>query len=83
MKRESFIFYRSFYEATRDLPEDSFRRVMISVMMYGIDGIDSDLEGMERCLFTLMKPQLDANIKRYVDGKKGGRPPLKSGLADK
>jgi len=82
MKRESFIFYRSFYEAIKDLPEESFRRVMIAVMGYGIDGIDSDLQGMERCLFTLMKPQLDANVKRYVDGKKGGRPSAKSGLTD-
>lgn len=53
---------------------------------YSLDGIESELEGINKVVWTLIKPQLDANLKRFVNGKKGaeygskgGRPKLVKG----
>lgn len=37
-----------------------------------------ELSGIEKAIFTIIKPQIDANNKRYENGRKGGRPPKKT-----
>lgn len=74
MNKESFVFYRSFYESLKDL-EDVDRLIMLdAILKYSLDGEVPELKGMHLALFTLIKPQIDANMKRYENGKKGGRP---------
>lgn len=73
--RDSFIFYRSFYEAIKDLPREIQGEVFTAIMEYSLNGITTDdLKPIARGMLTLIKPQLDANIQRYKNGKKGGRP---------
>lgn len=74
MERESFVFYRSFFEALEGLPVESYARLCTAIVTYGLNGEVASLEGIERNLFALIRPQIDANNKRYKDGKKGGRP---------
>ena len=74
MERESFIFYRSYAEAIRSLPKENQIGVLEGLLAYAIDGEEPELSGIERAVFVLMKPQLDANNQRYENGKKGGRP---------
>lgn len=73
--RDSFIFYRSFYEAIRDLPRDIQGEIYTAIMEYSLYGNETDnLKPVARSIFTLIKPQIDINNKRYANGKKGGRP---------
>lgn len=70
--RESVVFYRSFYEAVKNLPPEEFKRSVQSIMEYGLNGIEPETDGIERTVFLLTKPQIDANNRRYKNGKKGG-----------
>lgn len=73
--RDSFIFYRSFYEAFKELPRDVQGEVFTAICEYSLNGITTEnLKPIARGMFTLIKPQLDANIQRYKNGAKGGRP---------
>lgn len=73
--RESVLFYRSFYEAAKELPDEEFKKVVCAIMDYGLDDIEPEIDGFAKALFTLIKPQIDANNRRYVNGTKGGRKP--------
>lgn len=73
--RDSFIFYRSFYEAIRDLPRDIQGEIYTAIMEYSLYGNETDnLKPIARSIFTLIKPQIDVNNKRFENGSKGGRP---------
>lgn len=75
MERDSFIFYRSFYEAIRELADEEQIKVYKAISEYALDGNELELTGVSKAIFTLIKPQIDANTKRYENGKKGGRKP--------
>ena len=77
-QRESMVFYVSFYDAIKDLPPEEFKECACAIMEYGFDGIVPECGGLIKSLFTLIKPQIDKNIKRYQatveNGRKGGAP---------
>ena len=75
MKRDSFVFYRSFYEAIKELTDEEQLTMYKALAKYALEGELDELTGVWKVVFTLVKPQLDANNKKYTDGKKGGRPP--------
>ena len=72
--KESFIFYRSFYEAIEDLPEKEQLKLYKAIIKYGLEDEESELTGVSKTIFKLIKPQVKANNARYENGKKGGRP---------
>ncbi len=74
IKRDSFIFYKSFHEATKHLPDTERLEVFDALFLYAIEGIESELSGITNSIFVLIKPQIDANNKRFKNGKNGGRP---------
>ncbi len=83
--RDSFIFYGSFYEAISCLDDATRLQCYDAVASYAITGIDPELNGVAKAIFALIKPQIDANNKRYNNGckgaeygKKGGRPVTKN-----
>lgn len=71
--RDSVVFYRSFYEAIKHLQPEEFKRSVEAIMEYGLYGVEVQSNGIERTIFLLVKPQIDANNKRYLNGTKGGR----------
>lgn len=77
--RESFIFYRSFFEAIADLPDETKGRIFCAISDYALNEKEPSLSGVEKSIFTLIKPQLDANNKRYENGKSGGKHGVKGG----
>ena len=78
-KRDSFIFYRSFYEAIRELKDDIKLEVFTAITEYALYGkVPEDLKPVEKGMMTLIKPNLDVNTSRYENGKKGGRKPKKT-----
>lgn len=73
--RDGFIFYRSFYDAIKDLPRDIQGEIYTAIMEYSLNGKETEnLKPIARSVFALMKPQIDANNKRFENGRKGGRP---------
>lgn len=74
MERESFIFYRSFYEAIRCMPPDVQAEIYPAVCEYALFGKQpKNLSELAKGMFTLIKPNIDVNTTRYENGKKGGR----------
>lgn len=72
--RDSVVFYKSFYESINELPPESALRIYNSIFGYAFADELPELSGIEKALFTVIKPQIDANNKRYENGRKGGRP---------
>lgn len=72
--RDSFVFYRSFYEAIKDLDIETQWIIFKSIVEYGLDGVLPEIDGVAKAVFLMAKPQLDANYRRYANGKKGGAP---------
>ena len=69
MERNNMIIYRSFYEAIIELtPEDQIQ-VWKAIYELGLYGLETKLSGIPKTIFTLIKPQINANIKRYNNGK--------------
>ena len=68
--RDSFIFYRSFYEAIQDLPKENQLELYNAIAQYSLNFEDPTLNGLSNTIFKLIKPQIEANRKRYLNGKK-------------
>ena len=75
MSRESMVFYRSFHEATKNLPQKQYKEVMNALFEYALNGVEPKLSATSESIFLLIKPQIDANNKKYENGCKGGRKP--------
>ena len=68
--RDSMIFYRSFYDAIKNLPPGDQCEIYNAIFSYGLDFNEPELSGVAASFWTLIKPQIDANIKRFENGKK-------------
>lgn len=77
--KDSFIFYRSFYEAIDALPEDKQLVLFRMICELGLNNLEiTEQDKMIKAMFTLIEPQIKANNRRYENGKKGGRPITKT-----
>ncbi len=74
MERESILFYRSFYEVSKSLPEDEGNKFLKGLLEYAFYGIEPEFDGVSASFFMLIRPQIDANNRKFENGKKGGRP---------
>lgn len=75
-KRESFVFYGSWFEAISHLQRDIQGEVLTAIIEYGLNGATTEnLKPIAKAMLTMIIPQIEANNKRYENGKKGGRPP--------
>lgn len=75
MQRDSMVFYRSFHEATRELPPEIYKEAMVALMDYALDGRINEVSAYANMFLQMAKPQVDANNQRYINGSKGGRKP--------
>lgn len=79
MARDSFVFYRSFFEAIKRMPPEVQTEVYPALIEYALDGKEpKGLSDIAQGVFILVKPNIDASIARKENGKKfgklGGRP---------
>ena len=79
MQKESFIFYKSFYDAIKKIPEEYQLELYNALSEYCFEGKEPEnISGIAEAMFILMKPNIDSAEKRYnasvENGKKGGRP---------
>lgn len=75
LMRESFIFYRSFYESIKDLPAELQVEVIHAISEYSLYGHEIEMSPMCKALFTAFCPSIQAAKNRYEacveNGKKG------------
>lgn len=79
MKRESFIFYQSFSDAISELDDACRLAVYDAIVQYGLTGEMPELSGVPKAIMTLIRPQIDANLRRYENGRKGAEHGKKGG----
>ena len=76
-RKDNVLIYASFYEAMKECDDDIQIKVFQAVMDYGLYNKHTQLSGIAKSLFIIMKPLVDSNVKNYNDAKKGGRKPKK------
>ena len=74
VNRKSFVFYDSFYKAMSYLNDKEKIQYIEAICNYSLYDITIDMDLKIEAMFALIKPQIDANIKKRENGKKGGRP---------
>lgn len=72
MERNQFTFYRSYYEAVRELPKKEQSAVMLAICAYALDEEEPNLTGTAKAIFSLVRPTLDASRRKAISGKTGG-----------
>ena len=75
VNHNSFVFYESFYIAMKNLTLEEKKEYIASICNYGLYEKTSKLSPKIESMFQLVKPQLDANLRKRKNGKLGGRPP--------
>lgn len=69
--RQWFIFYYSFYEAISELPDENKLELYEAISQYSFTFTEpTNLSWISKAMRKLIKPQLDANNKRYFNWKK-------------
>ena len=81
-ERKAFSFYRSYYEASKDLPREAQADFLMAICAYMFDGVEPDLQGVASAMFKLAKPTLDTSIKRASAGQAGGKSKANSKQTD-
>lgn len=81
--RNSFIFYRSFFETIGDLNDADQLEIYRAIAEYSLNDKSVNLTGFPKTIFRLIEPQLQANKRRFKNGclgaehgAKGGRPKM-------
>ena len=75
VERKGFVYYKSFYESMKRLPDDEHFAMYKAVCEYALYGAEPCIEDVHMCIvFDLTREQIDANNRRYENGKKGGAP---------
>ena len=75
--RESFVFYRSFFDAIDEAQIAEQRDIYRAIVKFGLDGEEPDpdcLTNIGRAIWRMARPQLVANWRRYENGCRGGAP---------
>ena len=75
--RENTLFYRSFYEAIKAMPEEHTQielyNTVFDYWFYGKEPDEQEISSIAKGMFALMRPVIDTNRLRFNNGKKGGR----------
>ena len=70
ISRDSMVIYRSFYDAIKELPEQNQLEILKQIFEFGLDGIESQLTGLSKTIWILIKPNLEANRTKWESGCK-------------
>ena len=70
MDRPYVTFYRSFYEALEDLPDENRLALYDAILKYSFTEEEPQLNGIDASIWKLIKPNLDSSLQRYKNGSK-------------
>jgi hypothetical protein len=71
MPKDSFIFYRSYFNAIETLPVEQQQKLYRAIAVMSLNDKIVKISGMAKGIFTAIQPQINANKKRYENGLKG------------
>lgn len=85
MERDSFVFYRSFFDAAEKLKDDPGRRLELyeAIIKYALNGDPETTDETILMALELCRTTIDKNNAKYINAKKGGRPKNEELEADK
>lgn len=69
--RKQFTFYRSYFEAIKDLGQKDQTAVLMAVCAYALDGTEPKLSGSASAVFKVIRPTLDAGRRKAIGGMSG------------
>ena len=69
-ERETMIVYRSFFESLKGCEKTVQADVWNAIFEMGFNQKEVELEGLSKTLWLLIKPQIEANLKRFINGSK-------------
>lgn len=74
--RKGFYFLASYFEALKSLDDDKLRlKCYDAIIEYGLSGVYIEPDDpIVKTILLLVKPVIDKNYQRYLNGLKGGRP---------
>jgi len=75
-KKDSIVIYRSFYKAAKVLSDQEELELYRGIFEFGLNHKEIEMGPIPAAMFQLIKPQLEANYKKWLNGLKGGRPNL-------
>lgn len=76
MERKQFTWYRSYYDALKELPAEEFRDIVLAVCAYALDGEETELSGVARAIFTLIRPTLEVGRSKAENRSRAEQTPL-------
>lgn len=71
--RDSMVFYRSFYDAVKLLPNDTQLEIFRAIFEFGLDGVEPELSISAKPFWLLIKPNLQSNRNKWENGCKAKR----------
>lgn len=77
--RNSFVFYRSYFEAISDLSPDVRLELYDAISQYSLNFEKPKLTGIAKTIFYLIAPQIEANHEKFHNGLKGAEYGAKGG----
>lgn len=69
--KDSFVFYKSFLGAFELINKRRCWQFLQALCAYAMEGESLPLSASEEAAMSMIRPQLDANRRRYENGKKG------------
>lgn len=72
---DTFVFYKSYYDAMKQLPQEQAFRLLCMLCDYVFEGRQPQAQeaGLCQMAFLLMKPTVDAACKRHEQAKAAGK----------
>lgn len=73
---DSMVIYASWYEIASKRGETFRDKMLNQIIRYGLYGEEPDnsADPVADMMFGMAKPNIDSNIQKRLDGRKGGRP---------
>jgi len=67
--RDSFVFYRSFFQSTKRLTKEDKAELFEAICSYALDGESIEMSAVPDAIFSVIKPQLDGVYKNIEKGE--------------
>lgn len=76
-ERKGFLFYRSFYEAIKEMPEGDRLPMIERIIYYALDGVEPNMEelgALGRAIWKAIEPSISSDRQNFINGCGGGAP---------
>lgn len=71
-KRNSFVFYRSYFDCINELPDDYKLKVALAIMNYGLNNVIEDSDSIVKSILASIIPMINNCNHRYDVAKENG-----------